>query len=129
MKLNERSVKALHGVHLDLVRVVDRAAYNGPLEFVVTEGVRELERQKLLVQSGASRTMKSRHLTGHAVDLAVVIDGQIRWDWPLYAKLWHQVLAASLAEQVPVEWGGNWKTFKDGCHFQLPYAVYPEPHA
>jgi peptidoglycan L-alanyl-D-glutamate endopeptidase CwlK len=32
--------------------------------------------------------------------------------------------AAAKAEKVPLEWGGDWK-FKDGPHFQLPWATHP----
>jgi peptidoglycan L-alanyl-D-glutamate endopeptidase CwlK len=113
------------GVHPDLVRVIERAATATSLEFVVTEGLRTKERQAQLVAVGASRTMNSRHLTGHAVDLAVRVDGEIRWDWPLYHRLADIVKAAAKVEGVPIEWGGDWKAFKDGPHFQLPKKEYP----
>lgn len=70
-KLSERSRARLQGVHPDLIRVVMRAAEIGP-PFIVTEGVRSKERQRELVKKGASRTLNSRHLTGHAVDVADV---------------------------------------------------------
>jgi N-acetyl-anhydromuramyl-L-alanine amidase AmpD len=66
--------------------------------------------------------MKSRHITGHAVDIAPVIDGQPSWSWPLYYKLAPQVKAAAKAVGVPIEWGGDWKSFKDGPHWQLPWS-------
>ena len=125
MILNERSRKRLQGVHGDLVRVVLRAAEITEVDFVVTEGVRTQARQKQLVASGASKTMKSRHLTGHAVDLAAVVAGAVRWDWPLYHKLAAAMKRASAELGVPLEWGGDWKTFKDGPHFQLPWKAYP----
>ena len=95
------------------------------LDFAVIEGLRTLERQKALVASGASTTMKSRHLDGHAVDIAPFVDGQIRWDWPLYYRLEKIVKAAAADVGVSIEWGGDWKTFKDGPHWQLPWAQYP----
>jgi peptidoglycan L-alanyl-D-glutamate endopeptidase CwlK len=124
-KLGKRSLANLAGVHPDLVKVITRAMAVTPLDFVVTEGVRTLERQRDLVWAGASQTMKSRHLTGHAVDLAAVVAGQVRWDWPLYQKLADVVQAAATELAVPVEWGGAWTTLKDGPHFQLPWAQYP----
>jgi peptidoglycan L-alanyl-D-glutamate endopeptidase CwlK len=93
--------------------------------FIVTEGIRTKERQAQLVKSGASTTLNSRHLTGHAVDLAVRVDGTIRWDWPLYYKLGAQVKEAARIEGIPIEWGGDWLKFKDGPHFQLPWSKYP----
>ena len=124
-KLNERSMRNLRGVHDDLVRVIYRAAELGPMTFIVTEGLRSAERQKTLVAGGASKTMNSRHLTGHAVDLAVTIMGQVRWDWPLYRKLAEQVKEAAKIEGVPITWGGDWTSFKDGPHFELCRKVYP----
>jgi peptidoglycan L-alanyl-D-glutamate endopeptidase CwlK len=121
--LNARSLKNLTGVHPDLVKVVLRTAQES--EFVVTEGVRTAMRQAELVKAGASQTMKSRHLTGHAVDLAVLVGGEVRWDWPLYNKLAAVVKAAAAELAVPIEWGGDWKSFKDGPHFQLPWKDYP----
>lgn len=128
MILNTTSNQRLRGVHPDLVRVVRRCAADWAdpeTGFIVTQGLRTLEEQKLLKAKGASRTLRSRHLTGHAVDLAVSVRGQIRWDWPLYAKLAKAMKAAAKAEKVPLEWGGDWTSFKDGPHFQLPWAKYP----
>ncbi|WP_420470654.1 peptidoglycan-binding protein [Brevundimonas sp. FT23042] len=123
--LDARSEKNLTGVHPDLVRVVRAAARLSPIDFVVTEGLRTLERQRALVASGASRTMKSRHLNGHAVDLAARVNGEIRWDWPLYQQLAAAMKAGAAKVGVPIEWGGDWRTFRDGPHFQLPWANYP----
>lgn len=123
--LSERSLSRLEGVHADLVRVVKRAAVTSNIDFTVLEGLRTLERQKTLVARGASKTMKSRHLTGHAVDLAPFVDGQVVWAWPLYHKLAVIVKAAAKDENVPIEWGGDWRSFKDGPHWQLPWGTYP----
>lgn len=128
MILNSVSEKRLRGVHPDLVRVVRRCAADWAdpeTGFIITQGLRTLEEQKVLKAKGASRTLRSRHLTGHAVDLAVSVQGQIRWDWPLYARLAKAMKAAAKAEKVPLEWGGDWTSFKDGPHFQLPWSKYP----
>ena len=133
MKLNSTSYARLRGVHPDLVRVVMRCAedWKDPdTGFIVTCGVRTLEEQKLLVSKGASKTLRSRHIPakngyGHAVDLACSVKDQVRWDWPLYDKLAKAMKAAAKKEKVPLEWGGDWKTFKDGPHFQLPWDKYP----
>jgi len=109
----------LAGVHPDLVRVVLRARRDGA-EFRILEGLRGRERQAMLVSSGASQTMNSRHLTGHAVDLAPLVGGSVTWDWKFYFPLADRLKAAAKAEGVPVEWGGDWVSFKDGPHWQLP---------
>jgi peptidoglycan L-alanyl-D-glutamate endopeptidase CwlK len=124
--LGQRSLSRLKGVHPDLVRVVKKAAILSNLDFTVLEGLRSEERQKQLVSQGASKTMNSRHLTGHAVDLAPMIGGKTRWDWPLYHKLAKVIKAAAADEKVPLQWGGDWRAFKDGPHWELPWKFYPK---
>lgn len=126
-----RCRQRLQGVHPDLVRVVEEARKHVP--FIVTEGLRTRERQAELVRIGASRTMNSRHLTGHAVDVAYWLDdgngvpenGEIRWDWPLYAKIGEMVKHVAQELSVPIVWGGDWPTFRDGPHFELDRRHYP----
>lgn len=133
MKLSPTSEARLKGVHPVLQRVVRRAAADwkdNEFTFIVTCGVRTIEEQKKMVAKGASKTMNSRHIPGkdgysHAVDLAAVLGGKLKWDWPLYAKIAAAMKAAAVKESVPIEWGGDWKSFKDGPHFQLPKNLYP----
>lgn len=124
--LGARSLARLEGVHPDLVRIVKKAADISDLDFTVLEGLRTVERQKQLFAQKATKTMNSRHLTGHAVDLAPMIGGKISWDWPLYHRLAKTVKAAAAVERLPVQWGGDWRTFKDGPHWELPWAFYPK---
>lgn len=124
-KLGALSLTRLKGVHPDLVKVVQRAIQISTLDFTVLEGVRSLERQKALVEAGSSQTLKSRHLTGHAVDLGAWVDNQLDWSWPLYARIAGAMKMAAKELNVPIEWGGDWVTFKDGPHFQLPWKEYP----
>jgi peptidoglycan L-alanyl-D-glutamate endopeptidase CwlK len=123
-RLSRRSLDRLQGVHPDLVRVVQRAIRITPIDFVVLEGLRTEARQRELVAAGASRTMRSRHLTGHAVDIAPWV-GTVRWDWPLFDQLAPAIKQAASEEGVPVTWGGDWRTFKDGPHWELPRSKYP----
>lgn len=124
--LGQRSLSRLEGVHPDLVRVVKKTAAMSSLDFTVLEGLRTLARQKQLMELGATKTMNSRHLTGHAVDLAPMVGGTVRWDWPLYHQLADIVKSAAKAENVPIQWGGDWRTFKDGPHWELPWKAYPK---
>lgn len=124
--LGARSLARLTGVHPDLVSIVKHAAAISALDFAVTEGLRTLARQHELLAAGATTTLHSRHLTGHAVDLAAMVGGEIRWDWPLYHTLAATMKTAAKSLSIPLEWGGDWRTFKDGPHFQLPFASYPE---
>lgn len=125
MKLSDRDLQRLIGVHPDLVAVVEGAAQVTEVDFIITEGLRTKERQEQLVRAGASRTLKSRHLTGHAIDLAAKVGDEVRWDWPLYHKLADAMQQAAAVCGVEIEWGGDWKSFPDGPHFQLPWATYP----
>ena len=122
--LGTRSLSRLEGVHPDLVKVVKRAAALSDIDFTVLEGLRTVARQKQLVAAGASKTMNSRHITGHAVDLAVLVKGQVRWDWPLYHKLAVHVKQAAVDLGIQIQWGGDWKSFKDGPHWELSRKVY-----
>lgn len=127
MTLNQRSIDRLVGVHPDLVKVVHRCALNGRVDFQVSEGLRTPERQRELVKAGKSQTQNSRHLTGHAVDLVVLNkDGTANWDFRKYLGLHLEMALAATEVGVRFEWGGNWKTLRDGPHFQLPFATYPK---
>jgi peptidoglycan L-alanyl-D-glutamate endopeptidase CwlK len=121
-RLGSRSRRRLFGVHPDLVRVVERAIELTPVDFTVLEGVRSEARQEKLVAAGASKTMKSRHLTGHAVDLGAYVDNRVDWSWPLYHQIAEAMKSAAIELGIPLKWGGDWETFKDGPHFYLPWS-------
>lgn len=123
--LDMRSELRLRGVHPALVAVVRHAAARSDIPFIITEGVRSMERQRKLVAAGASKTFNSRHLTGHAVDLAAKVDGKVRWDWPLYDQLAAAMKGAAASLGVPIVWGGSWASFRDGPHFELDRRQYP----
>ena len=119
--LTPRDRERLRGVHPDLVRVVERARRE--FECFVIEGRRTPERQRDLVKQGASQTQNSRHLTGHAVDL-----GPVPLDWQdlaAFRRMADAMKRAAAAEGVPIVWGGDWKGFVDGPHFELTRAAYP----
>lgn len=118
------SLEKLSTVHPDLQKLFKEAITNSPYDFSITEGVRSLERQKELVAQKKSTTMHSRHLTGHAVDIAVIVDGKISWDIRVYKAVADHVKNVAKLMSIPIEWGGDWKSFIDGPHFQLPEKVY-----
>lgn len=123
--LSQRSRDRMKGVHPALVEVIAKAIGDSPVDFMVTEGLRTPERQAALVRAGASRTLRSRHITGHAVDVAAVIHGQVRWDWPLYPRIAKAVKAAATELKTPLVWGGDWASLRDGPHFELDRRFYP----
>ncbi|WP_097411346.1 M15 family metallopeptidase, partial [Escherichia coli] len=114
-----RSEKNLEGVKPQLVAVVRRALELTEVDFGITEGLRTKERQKQLVAEGKSQTMNSRHLTGDAVDVVAWVGSQVSWDWPLYEKIAQAFKQAAAELGTAIEWGGEWRSLKDGPHFQL----------
>lgn len=123
--LSSRSLARLIGVHPDLSRIVSRAIEVTPTDFSVVEGVRTLAKQREYFMKGKSQTMRSRHLTGHAVDLAPWVNGTIDWT-PVNFRPVANAMKRSAAELgVPLEWGGDWRSFIDFPHFQLPWGAYP----
>jgi peptidoglycan L-alanyl-D-glutamate endopeptidase CwlK len=118
--LNSR--QKLSGVNPVLVAVVERAIAISEQDFSVIEGVRNIERQRQLVAKGASKTMNSRHLTGHAVDLA---PWPISWEWEGFYPIADAMKQAAEELDIDLEWGGDWKSFPDGPHFQLSRKTYP----
>lgn len=131
MELSDRDRQRLVGVKVPLVRVVERAAQLTTVSFVVLEGLRTMERQRKLVAQGASRTLKSRHITGHAVDLAPYLDTdgdgdkEVSWHWPHYHVLAKIVKEAARIEGVEITWGGDFRSFKDGPHWEINPRNYP----
>lgn len=131
--LPKESEGKLVGVHETLASIVREAFARLGGGFIVIEGLRTKERQAQMVKQGSSKTMNSRHLTGHAVDL-----------WPLdadgnaltsgtsakEAALWSSLrtiaaVVKTIAKErgVAIEWGGDWGW--DAVHFQLNRAAYP----
>ena len=123
--LGARSRARLNGVHDDLVRVVELALTYSPHDFTITEGLRSVARQRELKAAGASQTMNSRHITGHAIDFAVLVGGKVRWDWPLYGQVAEAFKRAAKELKVPIIWGGDWKSLRDGPHVELDRKRYP----
>jgi peptidoglycan LD-endopeptidase CwlK len=150
--LGPNSLKELQGVHPDLVAVVRRAIQLTVQDFAVHDGIRTPAEQQKLVAAGASQTMDSRHLTGHAVDLVPYVNGKLRWEWdPIYV-IADAVRMAAREKGVTLRWGGAWdvdftasqdspedlvaayvarrkkqglRAFIDGPHFELPKSLYP----
>jgi len=151
-KLGSKSMNELVGVHPDLVAVTRRAIELTVQDFAVHDGIRTLAEQKRLVASGASQTLDSRHITGHAVDLVPVVNGKLRWEWDPIYMIADAVRIAARELGIPLRWGGAWdvkftdsedspedlvqdysarrrqagkKAFIDGPHFELPKEKYP----
>ena len=136
-RLSQRSMQNLSGVHPDLVAVVKRAIEITEQDFSVIEGIRNIDRQRKLVAQGKSQTMNSRHLTGHAVDIAPY---PLSWDWEYFYPIADAMKEAAEELDIPLRWGGNWQvddirhwegnaeslanayngSFPDGPHIEIP---------
>lgn len=126
MQLTERDNQRLKGVHPDLVKIINQAVKNGCPNFTITEGLRTLERQKQLLKEGSTTTLKSRHLTGHAFDFAPLdYEGKVSFAWPLFFPIIAKFREAGKQLGIAVEFGADWKKFRDGPHVQLSWAKYP----
>jgi peptidoglycan L-alanyl-D-glutamate endopeptidase CwlK len=119
------SEKNLQGVHPDLVQLARAALALSPVDFKITEGRRTIERQRQLVAEKKSQTMNSRHITGHAIDVIALPTPAGSWDMKYYKQIAEAFRQASEGLTIPIEWGGNWTTLRDGPHFQLPFKDYP----
>ena len=121
--LGDKSRRKLEGVHPDLVAVVVEAIKITEKDFTVLEGLRSLGRQKELLAGGHTKTLSSRHITGHAVDLA---PWPISWDWDEFYPIADAMKQAADDLGVAIVWGGDWKSFPDAPHHQLDRKVYPD---
>jgi peptidoglycan LD-endopeptidase CwlK len=107
-KLSERSLKNLEGVRPELIEVVNFAIQVTRIDFGVTEGLRTVDRQRELVASGASQTMNSKHIKGHAVDLMAYIGTRASWELNLYDDIADAMRLGALEVGVPLVWGAAW---------------------
>lgn len=121
---SQRSLERLKGVHPDLVKVMQASISDSPYDFGITEGRRTPERQQQLYKEGKSRTLNSRHLTGHAVDIAVFIGKDVSWDFRYYDAVAEHIKKVAESLKIPIVWGGEWRGLVDGPHFELNRKQY-----
>jgi peptidoglycan L-alanyl-D-glutamate endopeptidase CwlK len=130
-QLSQRSLERLDGVHPKLVAVVKAAIAISKVDFTVIEGVRSLEKQREYFLAGKSRTMKSKHLTGHAVDLAPIVDidgdgrSELTWQEIHFLPINDAMVQAATNLGITVDWGGHWRSFRDMPHFEISPERYP----
>jgi peptidoglycan LD-endopeptidase CwlK len=137
-KFGAASEKELATIHPDLQRVFRRAILNAPIDFRIIQGLRDRKQQLKNVANGASQTLNSRHLAGggskpkdpndtraYAGDIVALISGKVSWHYNHYTILAAHIKKAAAIEGVPIVWGGDWKSLKDGAHFELDRKRYP----
>ena len=130
-QLDQRTKRNLVNVHRALQLVVERSPIAPGYQMCVTEGLRDMHRQEELLKAGKSRTMNSRHLTGHAFDFAMfdpsksAPDDFVKKVDPAYQEQWKLFKETADKVDTEIEWGGNWPGFVDGTHVQLSWESYP----
>lgn len=107
-KFSTRSQEKLIGVDSELKEIVSLAITYTKIDFGVIEGVRTVAQQKALVESGASQTMKSKHLEGRAVDLMAYVNGRGCWELNVYDDIADAMKRAAIEIDVAVRWGAAW---------------------
>lgn len=129
MGYSKRSLMNLEGIHRDLRAVCDKAielAQDVDIDFIITDGCRTVEEQKVFVATGKSKTMKSRHLGGFALDYVALVDGRASYAWADMERVAELFKDAARELDIPIKWGGDWKSFKDGPHIELDKERYPD---
>lgn len=107
-KFSKRSLSRLEGIKPELQRVAHRAIELTNIDFGITCGLRTVEEQRQLVAKGASQTMKSKHITGDAIDVVAYIGPRISWELNLYDDIADAFKQAAIEEGVALRWGAAW---------------------
>lgn len=118
-KFSTRSLKKITGVKLELYEVTKLALSYSEVDFGVTCGLRTKKEQRLLVDSKRSQTMKSKHLTGDAVDVVAYLGPKAVWDLPLYCKIADAFKLAATELDIAVRWGGAWSVDPQGAKLDI----------
>lgn len=141
--LSRHSISKMRTLHGHMKAVTFRASEilrekNCGIDFRVGECERPLKTQERYLATGKSKTMNSRHLLARikeygewqdrcaAIDLIALVDGKVSWNWPPYHVIAKAMKQAAKELDVPITWGGDWKGFPDGPHFQLNWDKYPK---
>lgn len=139
-KFSKRSTDNLVGVSPKLILVINEALKISKCDFIVLEGLRLVSRQLMLVKTGKSKTMKSKHLAqpdgfGHAVDLLPCrkkTNEEMWKDIEGFQLVSDAMKIASEKLNIPIRWGADWncngitrdqgdqnEKFVDSPHFEL----------
>lgn len=121
-RMDERSLKELQGVHPRLAMAIVQYAADPTCSFtfIITDGLRTDKEQAVMVTRGASQTLNSKHLRGRAIDICILLSGKPRWEFALYKSFARAFLSyAETHHDLSLVWGGNWKSLRDGPHFEM----------
>lgn len=130
-ELLEKAEKKLQGVHPVVAakaRQLIEEAYREGINVIITQGLRTVEEQNALYAQGRTKPGKivtnakggySYHNFGLAFDFAILNpDGSVNWT---VDSKWKRV--GQIGKSLGLEWGGDWKDFKDYPHFQYTFGL------
>ncbi|HHT0056902.1 TPA: M15 family metallopeptidase [Klebsiella michiganensis] len=116
---DSKSDKLIREVHPKLRGLMNEAIRRSGVRFIITEGLRTKKRQLELLAQGKSLTQNSRHLTGHAVDVAILHNNKVTWEFKYYKALASCIKSIASEMKIDIVWGGDWENIRDGAHFEL----------
>lgn len=128
MPLTKISEQRLSEVDERLQKVIRLALSRYPANVQIAEGKRDLEQQKKNVAKGVSQTLKSKHIDPDgagpkkptAVDVAIIKpNGKYSGVLEDYKRFADEVKKCAAELGIAIRWGGDWRTLKDGPHFEL----------
>jgi len=124
-RLSARSTRHLEGVDPRLIAVIQLALTISKVDFGIpkTGGFRTVDDQNRLFISGDSPldglVKISRHQSGKAFDVFAYVDGGASWDFDDLAEVATAILSAASKLGTPLTWGGHFKSYVDGPHFEI----------
>ena len=111
-KLSQRSLDRIDGIDEELYTLESARLYTIRrmiLVFPTLEGLRTIEEQRALVDSGASKTMKSKHLDGMAFDFMVFLGPRVCWELKFYDDVGDAIVKTAKDMGIKqLKWGGAW---------------------
>lgn len=133
--LGNTSKNNLKGVHPEMVKLINEAIKETPIDFTITSGVRSTAQQQALYAQGRTKPgaivtkadgvkNKSNHQAksdgyGHAIDLCPYVNGKLDWNTVANFKIIAaHIKATAKCMGIVINWGGDWK-FLDLPHFEL----------
>jgi peptidoglycan L-alanyl-D-glutamate endopeptidase CwlK len=125
-QLSKRSLARLKNVNPLLIAIAVDGIKNSPVDFGIPQhgGKRTADEQNLLFKQGVSKcdgfNKKSYHQSGNAFDIYGYVNGKATWNKKILTKIArHLQRVAHDKYNVDLDWGGDWRNFKDMPHFQI----------
>lgn len=112
-------------VRLDFSNFIEEAENKLNIVLRISQGLRTMDEQQALYNIGRkisgpivtnAKAGSSYHNYGLAVDLVVLVNDKIDWNYDM-----GKLLPYSIKQQIT--WGGSWRKFKDKPHFEKTFGI------